>query len=131
VKAFLIVATDPTSESFAALTEALQPLQDRTDVMLLLFPQGGHQDVAVLESCKKAGWTGPFAYSRFTTAFTASMIGEKIELPSVMLQSPEGRALFSATWSDATPAALEQAIVGELGPMTTRVVERKSSSNGG
>ena len=115
VEAFLLVAADPESERFAELSAALGQLREREDVMPVLLPQGGRTDARVLERCRQLGWTGPFVHSRFAAAYTESILGEPLELPRVMLQSPEGRVLYSGAWSAEASAEIAAAIDRELG----------------
>jgi hypothetical protein len=116
VRAYLVVAADPSSESFPAIASSLESIRSREGVMPVLFPQGGHKDGAVWKLCKKAGWSDPFLFDRFTTPYTESFLGEHPQLPSVMLTSPEGRVMLSSPWSEASPAALGTALDRELGP---------------
>ncbi len=124
IEAYVIVAADPASEGFAQIASALAPIRARSDVMLVLFPQGGHPDDRVLERCKERGWTDPFLIFTYVPGFTASIFDEDLEPPSVILQSPQGRVLHSSTWSEATPDVLRTAIDQELGAVTSKAGER-------
>jgi hypothetical protein len=115
VRAYLLVAADPASEGFAAIAAALADMGDRSDVVPVLLPQGRHRDDDVLARCKAVGWTHPFAHSRYAEAFERSILGEDASLPSVMLQTPEGRVLYTSRWSDGTADAVAQAIEEQLG----------------
>ena len=117
IKAYLLVAADPADESFAELAAALQPLGERRDLMLVLLPQGKHRSEAVLEMVRAKGWNHPFAFWRFARSFTESILGEDLTLPTVMLQSPEGRVIYTGDWSEATPEALAKAADRELGAL--------------
>lgn len=124
VKAFVIVAADPLAEGFPDLAASLEPLRDRPDVLLVLFPQGGHGDVEVVAACKQAGWTAPFAHSRFAGAFTDSIVDETLERPSLVVQSPEGRVIHAGVWSLETMPALVKSIETETRPQATSVADR-------
>jgi hypothetical protein len=115
VRAYLVVAADPASEGFAAIAAALAEMDDRPDVMPVLLPQGRHRDDDVLAHCKAVGWTHPFAHSRYAEAFKRSILGEEASLPSVMLQSPEGRVLYGSGWSRGTADAVAKVIAEQLG----------------
>jgi len=116
VRAYLLVAADPFSEDFAVIAAALADMGDRSDVVPVLLPQGRHGDDDVLARCKEAGWTHPFAHSRYAEAFKRSILGEEASLPSVMLQTPEGRVLHASGWSEGTADALAKTIEEQLGP---------------
>lgn len=115
VRAYLVVAADPASEDFPEIATALADMDDRPDVMPVLLPQGRHRDDDVLARCKEAGWTHPFAYSRYAEAFKRSIFDEEASLPSVMLQSPEGRVLYTSRWFEGTADAIAKAIDEQLG----------------
>ncbi|MCI0633039.1 MAG: hypothetical protein L0206_03865 [Actinobacteria bacterium] len=118
IETYLIVAADPASQGFAEIASALAPIRTRSEVMLVLFPQGALPDDRVLERCKEVGWTDPFLISTYVPGFTASIFGD-LEPPRVILQSPEGRVIHSSAWSEGTRASLEKAIERELGPAKT------------
>jgi hypothetical protein len=124
--AFLIVAVDPGSEAFAGIASALEPVRARDGITLVLFAQGGYDDPTILEHCKQAGWSDPYLLARFTAPYTASYLGDDPELPSVLLNSPEGRVIFSSAWSESTPASLVQAIDREFGQMAVGETQRGS-----
>jgi len=117
IRAFLIVAADPADASFAELTAALRPVHERPDVMPVFFPQGGHTDDEVLEHIETAGWRAPFAHSRFSGPYTASILGEDLTLPSFVLQTPEGRVIEAGTWAAGTGETLTRALDETLGPV--------------
>ena len=131
IKNYLIVAADPFSEGFAEIASALQSIRPRSDVMLVLFPQGGHPDNQVLERCREVGWTDPFLFSTYVPGVTASIFGGDLVPPSVILQSPQGRVLHASTWMEGTLAVLAQKVDQELGPASTSAVERAKGDTSG
>jgi hypothetical protein len=115
-RGFLCVFADPGAESFAALAGSLAPLRERAGVLTILFPQGNHADAQVREELRSLGWPVPFMYGYLSEAYTRSLLAEKTPLPSLLLQTPEGRVLFQGPGkADVVPkltAALDRALGG-------------------
>jgi len=117
-RAFLAVFADPASEEFAALAAALRPLQDREDLGIVLFPQGRHPDERLHRKLAELDWRAPFVLDHLAESYIRSLRSPEEALPALVLQTPEGRVLFEATWhlgaaSEPLEAAIEQALAEE------------------
>ena len=121
VNAYLLVAADPGSEHFAELVAALRPFHDRPDVMPVLLPQGGHRDADILAMCRAAGWTDPLIFGRYSPGYTQSILGDDLLLPSLLLQTPEGRVIHASAGLDGVQASYTEAIDKALGPAPEQV----------
>jgi hypothetical protein len=105
-RSFLCVFVDPSAAGFDELARALAPLQEREDVLIVLFPEGQHPDVQLRERLSALDWKVPFAYDFLAEQYTRSLLPDGAELPAVLLQTPEGRLLFQAPWRPGVPAEL-------------------------
>ncbi len=114
---FLCVFADPDGEEFGALAAALAPLSDRHGVMTILFPQGRHRDAGTREQLRSLGWSVPFVYDFLSEAYASTLLADGTPMPTLLLQTNEGRVLFQGRWSpDVVPeltAALDSAFGGE------------------
>lgn len=119
-RAFLDVFADPMSESFAGLAAALATLSERPGLRLVLFPQGHTGTGDVTRRLRALGWKGVFVFPHTSGGFTRSLLAEGTPQPALLLQSPEGRVAFEASWSGDDPqgfsARLAAALDRELGP---------------
>ena len=113
--AFVCVFADVGSPAFEEIARALAPL-GRRDVLTIVLPQGRPSDAGVYERLRALAWRVPFVFQHLAEPFTASLAGPSPALPLVTLQTPNGRLLFSESWNDSTPRALDARIEAELGP---------------
>jgi hypothetical protein len=107
---FLCVFADPSDEGFPALAEALAPLRDKNGVVTLLFPQGTHDDGDVRDKLHALHWTVPFVYDFLSEPYTRTLLDEGTPMPTVLLQTSEGRVLFQDEFSPAAVARLSAAL---------------------
>ena len=91
---FLCVFADPTAADFASLAASLAPLGDRHQVMTILFPQGDHRDAGIRDELRSLEWTVPFVYDFLSEAYTRTLIADGTPMPSLLLQTKEGRVVF-------------------------------------
>ena len=112
---FLCVFADPSEASFAAIAEALAPLQDRHGVMTVLFAQGDHPDGPLAEQLRKASWTVPFLYDHLADPYTRALLRDGSELPWIQLVTREGRILVDGPWSEGLVSTLAAALEREFG----------------
>jgi hypothetical protein len=85
-------------------------------VWTVLFPQvdlaaqGGVRDPAIHARLRQLDWTVPFVRDYLAGGYTRSRLEPSTPLPWVVLQTPDGRALFREAFGPDTAAALERAI---------------------
>ena len=112
-RAFVCVFADPNAEGFRELAQALSPLRARDGVLTILFPQSGPADGEVAERLRALKWTVPFVFDRLAEPYAETLLPAKTPPPAVLLQTSEGRLVFSITWTPSVlprlTAALEQA----------------------
>jgi len=116
VEQYLLVSADPMSEAFAEIASALEPIVARGDVLVVLFPQGAHDNDDVLARCEEVGWASPFLYSLYVRGFTAAYFGDDMEPPSLILQTPNGRRIHQTGWREDALAGLTEAVELNLPP---------------
>jgi hypothetical protein len=114
-RAFLCVFADPLADDFPALAAALRPLAEREGLLTIFLPQGGRGDEEVRERLIASDWPVPFVYDYLTGPYTSSLVGEDPTLPTITLQTNEGRLLFEDVWSEPVTASLRSAVDGALG----------------
>lgn len=113
-KAFLCVFADPDSAQFGEIAKALAPLQKTEGFRTVFFPQGDHADAKVHETLVAAGWETPFMLDRLSESYTKGLLVDG-SIPSVTLNTPEGRLLFQSEWKADVLAPLTGAIEKFLG----------------
>jgi hypothetical protein len=122
---FLCVFADPQAEGVEELVEALAPLADRPDVMTVLFAQGRPADATLIERLSELGWSVPVVPRFLVDGYTRSLLGEKVTLPTLLLQTNEGRVLYRADGWDgervpkALMASLEKAFGSGVGAVAS------------
>ncbi len=94
---FLCVFADPGAEGFEALVKSLAPMKDRHGVMTLFFPQGEHANRDVSERLRGLGWAVGYLPDHLSEAYTAAQIGSDAPVPTVLLQTAEGRLIFQTS----------------------------------
>lgn len=109
-RGFLAVFADPSAREFAALARALAPLRDRRGVLTVVFPQGAHADAAVRERLAALGWEAPFVFDHLAESYTRTLLREGAAMPALLLQTSEGRVVFSSPWSEPAAEALGAAL---------------------
>lgn len=107
---FLCVFVDPGRDDFEALAASLAPLQDRQDVMTILFPQGEHPDAGMRERLRSLGWTVPFVYDFLSEPYTSTLLAAGSPMPALLLQNSEGRVVFQGRWSPGIVPELTSAL---------------------
>jgi len=112
---FVSVHVDPTAPDFEAIVRALEPV-GREDVLTILFPLGNPSDPATAEKLRKLGWRVPFVRGYLAEGYTRSLVYDMDDLPTVMLQSPEGRLLFHGPLAPEAGPQLAQALEAAFGP---------------
>lgn len=97
--AYLCVFADPTTEEFRTLAGRLSRATADTNIQSILFPQSlGREDLHVVkERLGAAEWRVPFAYPHLSEDYTQSILGLDAKTPALLLVSPEGRILYSAS----------------------------------
>ena len=88
-------------------------IQEREGVLTVLFAQGQHPDAELRERLRGLDWKVPFAYDVLAEGYARSLLPEGTSLPTVLLQTAEGRALFLGAWNAGTLAELRAALDGE------------------
>ncbi|RIL01359.1 MAG: hypothetical protein DCC71_18030 [Proteobacteria bacterium] len=119
-RAFLTVFVDPSADAFGAVAKALAPLRERPALLTIVVPQGERPDAAVRETLRAAQWTVPFVYDHLAEPYTRSLLRADVALPALQLQTPDGRLLWEATWSQQTAADLRAALDAALGAPPTQ-----------
>jgi hypothetical protein len=113
---FLCAFIDPDAPGFETRVRQLAPLAARADVLTILFPLGRHPEAAVRQRLRELEWTVPFLYDRLAEPLARSLLPEGARLPTLLLQTREGRVLASAEWRagavDVLLRALERASGG-------------------
>ncbi len=108
---FLCVIARPDDPQFDAIASELVALdQVHQRWLTILFPVGKTRDAEVREILRARQWLVPFVYDYLSESYISSLLPDGMELPAVLLFSKEGRLYFSTTWSEASGAALEQAL---------------------
>lgn len=115
-RGFLCVYADPAAESFAALVRSLAPLRERRGLMTFFFPQRDHADLEVGETLRSLGWTVPYVYDHLSESYTRSLIDDPDALPTVVLQTSEGRVLYESRWTPTTLAELNSVVDSAFPP---------------
>ena len=113
---FLCVFANPSDKDFPALAAALAPLQDRHDVLTILFPVGDHKDREVRDRLRALNWRVPYLYNHLSEVYAVTLINPEDPIPSVLLQTDEGRVILNEPFSfDLVPrltAALDATFGG-------------------
>jgi len=107
---FLCVFADPGGAGFAELARALAPLGERSGVLTILFAQGRIENGILFEQLRALGWTPAFVHDHLAEAYTQTLLPEPLPLPTLLLQTDEGRVLFQGRWQGALPPALAAAL---------------------
>jgi hypothetical protein len=115
-RGFVSVFADPLGDDFAAIAASLAPLRERPDVLVLLFPQGGRRDPEVYEKLRGIDWTVPFVLEHLTAPYTQILLSDDVAPPAVLVQTAEGRLLWSGRWSSSAVAELLQVVDGAFAP---------------
>lgn len=120
-RGFLCVFADPGAADFADLARALAPISERHGVLTILFAQGEHPDAALRDTLRALGWAVPFVHDHLAEAYTGSLLREGTILPSLFLQTPEGRVVFQSGWRTEALPELEAALEREFARAPARV----------
>ena len=83
-------------------------------MLIVLFPQGAHDNERVLARCEEVGWASPFLYSLYVRGFTAAYFGDDAESPSLILQTPNGRLIYETAWRAGALTDLSNAVERNL-----------------
>ena len=92
----------------------------RSDVLLILFPQGHRGNADVAGQLRAMNWTEPFVYDHLAEPYTTSLLSTGTPLPAVLLQTADGRALLETRWSRATARADRRGA-----PLSNGLVEKR------
>lgn len=104
--AFLTVFVDPRDKQFEQIAAALAPRADSNRVLTILVPRGGQPDATVRERLLASKWKVPFVRDFLAETYVPSLLGKDVKAPTVMLQTAEGRVIYSAAWKGNTAAEL-------------------------
>lgn len=115
-RGFVSVFADPLGDDFAALAVSLAPLRERSDVLILLFPQGGRRDPEVYEKLRALDWTVPFVLAHLTAPYTQILLPDGVVPPAILVQTAEGRLLWNGRWSPSAAAEVLQVVEGAFAP---------------
>ena len=110
---FLCVFADVSHESFAGLANALRPLAKRSDVEIMLFPQGAqgeHSNAEIVKRLRASDLLVPFVFEHLSEPYTRTLLREGTPIPNVMLVTDEGRVLYQDAWQPGAIAKLESAL---------------------
>lgn len=103
---FLCVFADPDADGFYELASVLAPLRGRHGVETVLLPQGSLSDPKIWERLRALDWKIPFVYRRLAAGYTDSLLPPKTPMPTLLLQTREGRVLFQSRWSPGIEQSL-------------------------
>lgn len=117
-RAFLCVFADPEAEGFADRVPGLAPLRERADLLTILFPESEKNDVDTAATLRKSGWTAPFVIGGFSEAYTQTLLPANVRLPALLVQTGDGRLLYSGDWGNQSVSELTAAIDAEF-PVAT------------
>lgn len=106
---FLCVFSDLEPKSLAALARALSPLAERPGLLTIVFPQGEYDEGATARALAESGWPVPFLPDHLAESYTQTLL-DSPKLPSVLLQTAEGRVLFESAWNDSAAPKLLAAV---------------------
>jgi hypothetical protein len=109
-RTYLCVFADPAGKEFAELAKALRPLNARSDMETILFPQSEQPDAATRDQLRAADWKVPFVYGFLSVPYTRTLVRDGTTFPTVMLVTNEGRLLFQETWQASTAPRLQAAL---------------------
>jgi hypothetical protein len=115
-RGFLAVFADPAATDFADLANSLAPLREREGVLTVLFPQGEHRDARVGEQLRALHWPVPFVYDHLAEAYTRTLLPQTTPVPTLLLQTSEGRVVFQGKWKPSAMAQLSSALEAAFGP---------------
>lgn len=104
------VAVFAAPDRFEELARELAPLQGRNGTWTLLFPQGRVDDAQIRTQLRALGWPVPFLFDTYSEAYTHSRLPTGASPPAVMLQTPEGRVLYQASWEEGGSVGLTEAL---------------------
>lgn len=111
---YLCVFADPESKGFAKVAASLAPLQQRENLLTILFQQTTREhpliDPAVGKLLRKQSWPVAFSFSTYAEPFRRSLLGAEVKLPYVLLQTEEGRVLFEGPWHEGIASQLGTAL---------------------
>jgi hypothetical protein len=105
---FLCLFADPSAAGFDELATALAPLQQRADVLTVLFPLGSHPDAALRERLRALAWPVPFLLDHLAEPYAAALLPDGMEAPALMLLSNEGRVLLAGPYSEQLVTTLTE-----------------------
>jgi hypothetical protein len=105
-RGFLCVFADPDGADFDELARALAPLRERSQVLTILFAQGRHPHERTRERLRVLGWPVPFLYDHLAEPYTRSLLAEGDRLPTLLLQTAEGRLIYQGSWSSNSASDL-------------------------
>ncbi len=112
---FLCVFADPSDSKFKKLAASLAPLQEREDLLTILFPRGEHPDFKMRLTLRSLKWTVPFVYDHLSESYSRMLLSEDPPPVTILLQTGEGRVLFQREWRSDTASSLSSAIERVLG----------------
>jgi hypothetical protein len=124
---FLCVYADPAAEDFGELARALIPLRERHGVLTILFPQGVHGDAAVGAQLRSLEWPVPFLADFLSEPYTRTLLVEGTRLPTLVLQTSEGRVLYEGR-GKGDVAALTAALDAAFGSASEGSLSSRSRS---
>jgi hypothetical protein len=109
-RVFLCVFADPWHKDFGSIAAVLERLQDRPDVLTILFPLSHRPDSQVSGQLRAMQWTPPFVYAHLSEPYTRSLLGANTPRPAVLLQTGDGRVLYEGRFSSDVIAKLDAAL---------------------
>ena len=107
---FLCVFADVSTKGFTEIAGALRPLTQRSDLWILLFPQGRTSNAEVVKRLRASDWIVPFAFEHLSEPYTKTLLRDGTPMPSVMLVTNEGRVLYQDVWQPGAIAKLVSAL---------------------
>ncbi len=123
---FLTVFADPRSDEFGEFARALAPLRATDELLTILVPDGHHRHDQLLEQLQSLDWPVPFVADHLAGPYARSLLGgADSPRPTVMLQTAEGRVLWSRSGPDSVSRGVSTEIEAAL--EQTRRVESQTS----
>jgi hypothetical protein len=112
---FLTVFADPRNAEFDELVRALAPLRARDELLTILVPHGHHRHDHLLDQLQALEWPVPFVQDHLAGPYARSLLGGTTPPPpTVMLQTAEGRVLWSRSGPDAVARGVSTEIEAAL-----------------
>ena len=120
---FLTVFSGPREERLRELAEGLRSLASVPGLMTILLPQGELPDPEMARRLREVDWPISFVMDHLSESYMRTLLREDFELPSVMLQTAEGRVLLESPWREGLAGAVRDALE-TADPASTQEVAR-------